>query len=53
MNWNFYDYAYAKWRQYFQRTGKKGNEQPYDHPDRKPKDTPAPKPVDDVKIGPG
>jgi hypothetical protein len=51
MNWNFFEYNYAKWRAFFQRTGKI-TPKPYDHPDRQPKDTPAPKPVDDVKIGP-
>jgi hypothetical protein len=51
MKWNFFEYGYRKWQEYVQRTGKLAPK-PYDHPDRKPKDTPPPKPVDDVKIGP-
>lgn len=49
MKWNFFDYAYAKWRKFVQGGG---THKPYDHADPKPKDTPPPKPTDDVKIGP-
>lgn len=47
--WNWLEYNYAKWRASVQKdpSKKTGN---YDHPDRKPKDTPPP--TDDVKIGP-